>query len=248
MGKEEEPMGTLMGRWPEMPGENQRASGSWEQKGERELAQSCGIRGTQAARLHPSRGGRKRLASAAHGRGVLMPYPSRSPRLPPGAKEFREREQVNLLKFLEVDQDRIRKEQKTMPAPGVSPPAVPSFGAQADGASRGLGSQLRGVEKAAATGAHSWARQIGGTRSSGEEKKAKAPAPSGLRSGRRHHKARGEIAAGARESASRAPPTDCHFPGAQALHLIVGSINSPGQLQPLCLGRAPWKSSGPSGS
>ena len=35
MGKEEEPTGTLMGRWPEMPGENQRASGSWEQKGER---------------------------------------------------------------------------------------------------------------------------------------------------------------------------------------------------------------------
>lgn len=29
-------------------------------------------------------------------------------------------------------------------------------------------------------------------------KKAKAPAPSGLRGGRRHHKARGEIATGAR--------------------------------------------------
>lgn len=31
-----------------------------------------------------------------------------------------------------------------------------------------------------------------------KKKKAKAPAPSGLRSGRRHHKARGEIATGAR--------------------------------------------------
>lgn len=43
--------------------------------------------------------------------------------------------------------------------------------------------ELRGVEEAAATGAHSWARQIGGTRSG--KKKRRAPAPSGLRSGRR---------------------------------------------------------------
>ena len=40
------------------------------------LARSCRIRGTQAARLHPSRGGRKRLAPGAHGRGALIPYPS----------------------------------------------------------------------------------------------------------------------------------------------------------------------------
>lgn len=53
-----------------------------------------------------------------------------------------------------------------------------------------------GAEQADAAGAHSWARQIGGTRS--PEKRAKAPAPSGLRGGRRHHKARGEIATGAR--------------------------------------------------
>lgn len=40
-----------------------------------------------------------------------------------------------------------------------------------------------------------------------------------------------------RKSASRHPQPTATFPGAQALRLIVGSINSPGQLQPR-VGRA----------
>ena len=52
--------------------------------------------------------------------------------------ELRQEPQGSAPDFLE----RTRKE-KTMPAPGVSPPAVPGFRAWEDGAPRGLGTQVR---------------------------------------------------------------------------------------------------------
>ena len=40
MGKKQEPASALMGRWPEMQGKNQRAVGSWELRGERDIEEA----------------------------------------------------------------------------------------------------------------------------------------------------------------------------------------------------------------
>lgn len=61
------------------------------------------------------------------------------------------------------------------------------------GTREALGSRASGGHRGAfASQTDRWHSKLG------EKKKAKAPAPSGLRGGRRHHKARGEIATGAR--------------------------------------------------